>query len=376
MPQGGIGYPRNLTSWDDNDWMMGLYRLTTFIANVKDYGAKGDGATDDAAAIQAAVDALPAGYGGIVFLPPGQYVVGSQITLPSTKRGVFRGQGPRATELQLKAAATNDILLVDGQFWRVEDLSIDGNFPNCPGGGHGIKVANTKVWLSNLWVSNCKLNGIYVVGTGGQTAHAAFLSNVYCNTNQQDGIEFGAFAFDAQCVNVWSGANVRDGIRVGSSNVALTNCHAWGNTANGLHIMGVDATRANACYFETNSGRGIRLESGSRYSAFNACVIRGNTGGQGLYVFGATSVLNTMAGCVVYNNGSGAGVRVDTATDFTIAGCTFFDNQGGKTQTHAVDSVNGADRVTISGSSIRAANHLTGSTNLVGAANVLTGNQA
>lgn len=50
------------------------------MTNVKDFGAKGDGATDDTAAIQAAIDSL-AGVGGMVYFPAGDYVVSSQITV-------------------------------------------------------------------------------------------------------------------------------------------------------------------------------------------------------------------------------------------------------------------------------------------------------
>jgi len=41
--------------------------------NVQDYGAVGDGTTDDTAAIQAAIDASVAAGGGTVYLPPGEY---------------------------------------------------------------------------------------------------------------------------------------------------------------------------------------------------------------------------------------------------------------------------------------------------------------
>ena len=43
------------------------------ILNVKDYGAKGDWATDDSAAIQAAMDACHAAGGGVVYFPWGLY---------------------------------------------------------------------------------------------------------------------------------------------------------------------------------------------------------------------------------------------------------------------------------------------------------------
>ena len=48
---------------------------TDFIANVKDYGAKGDGQADDTAAIQNAINAIAAQGGGIVDIPAGTYRV-------------------------------------------------------------------------------------------------------------------------------------------------------------------------------------------------------------------------------------------------------------------------------------------------------------
>ncbi|MDO4699198.1 MAG: right-handed parallel beta-helix repeat-containing protein [Moraxella sp.] len=49
--------------------------VTDFVANAKDYGAKGDGKTDDTAAIQKAVDAVAEKGGGIVDIPAGTYLV-------------------------------------------------------------------------------------------------------------------------------------------------------------------------------------------------------------------------------------------------------------------------------------------------------------
>ena len=49
--------------------------------NPRDYGAKGDGTTDDTAAIQQALDAA-AKAGGQVLLPPGRYVVAGSLRIP------------------------------------------------------------------------------------------------------------------------------------------------------------------------------------------------------------------------------------------------------------------------------------------------------
>ncbi len=49
--------------------------------NVKDFGAKGDGVTDDTAAIQTALDSMEGG--GIVYIPAGDYVVKGTLFIPN-----------------------------------------------------------------------------------------------------------------------------------------------------------------------------------------------------------------------------------------------------------------------------------------------------
>ena len=64
--------------------------------NVMDFGATGDGVTDDAAAIQSAIDAIGA-QGGVVYLPGGEFLIQSPLTLPS--RAVLRGVDSLSTHL-------------------------------------------------------------------------------------------------------------------------------------------------------------------------------------------------------------------------------------------------------------------------------------
>jgi hypothetical protein len=81
------------------------------VINVKDHGAKGDGQTDDTAAIRKALEAVAlARTGAIVFFPDGTYVI-SGVLFVHTSRTVLRGQSRNGTRLlftkPLSSYATN-----------------------------------------------------------------------------------------------------------------------------------------------------------------------------------------------------------------------------------------------------------------------------
>jgi hypothetical protein len=97
--------------------------------NVKAYGAKGDGTTDDTAAISSAITA--ANGVGEVFLPPGTYIVrGLTITTPNT-RIIGTGTG---SVLKLKAESTGDgmpmVYVTTGDGAQFSNLYFDGNKAN------------------------------------------------------------------------------------------------------------------------------------------------------------------------------------------------------------------------------------------------------
>lgn len=75
--------------------------------SVKDYGAKGDGTTDDTTAIQAAVTAAQAfasGTGATVFFPPGTYLITSTVNIAG--HWVYlQGTGPKATKIKFVPTA-------------------------------------------------------------------------------------------------------------------------------------------------------------------------------------------------------------------------------------------------------------------------------
>lgn len=67
----------------------------SLVFNVKDYGATGDGVTDDGTAIASAISALSAAGGGQLFLPRGTYRVTSSLSIPSN--AMVYGEGTDST---------------------------------------------------------------------------------------------------------------------------------------------------------------------------------------------------------------------------------------------------------------------------------------
>jgi hypothetical protein len=104
------------------------------IFNVKDYGALGDGSTDDAVAVQTAVTAvLASSTGGVLYFPSGTYIIGTQITIPNTaaKFLVMRGDGASSTITNAAGLAGTAIFYVGGAsastgYFRFENFRVKG----------------------------------------------------------------------------------------------------------------------------------------------------------------------------------------------------------------------------------------------------------
>ena len=106
------------------------YRSTSGLPySVKWFGAKGDGTTDDTAAIQAAISATQAAGGGAVWFPAGTYHITD--TLNITAGGVtLQGSGTGSTVLSFANGASDCIVMNSGttQLYRshVKDMTITG----------------------------------------------------------------------------------------------------------------------------------------------------------------------------------------------------------------------------------------------------------
>jgi Pectate lyase superfamily protein len=139
--------------------------------SVKDFGAAGDGFTDDTAAVQAALDA---GAGGMVLAPRGTYLTRT-LTMPNNTRLV--GAGMRLTVFRLKAGTNADLLTHSGSggsHASIESLTLDGNYVGNP-------VGRSLYWITDDGTDGPALTLRDVVLTGGagdERGNSSFVSGL------------------------------------------------------------------------------------------------------------------------------------------------------------------------------------------------------
>lgn len=146
------------------------------IINVKDYGAKGDGETDDTQAIKAAIAAMKqrkvlvgtsTTAGPLLYFPYGVYLIGEQLTVSWAQRvGVFLDGAI------VRATAAMDAMLYIDNCWMEGCFLEGGCFDMGRLASVGVQVtgSNNKFYINNVTIKNVGQNhiGLYL-GKDGES---------------------------------------------------------------------------------------------------------------------------------------------------------------------------------------------------------------
>jgi hypothetical protein len=230
------------------------------VINVMDYGAKGDGSTDDASAINAAITACPSG--GTVFFPVptgGSYIVGATIVVSNfiTLAGVHGVNNLVANAavgcvIRQKNGANLDAVIGTTAWYNsgssgdlcieIKDITVDGNYSNQTGGlGYGIAHSCWRMRVENCWIIRTRSSGIYFTNNSRtNTIITGGLSETYYVNNiiafaQNHGFE----TFE----NAGATGNLTDGFFLNNVvqhplNDALHLVDGGGWNINGNHVYG------------------------------------------------------------------------------------------------------------------------------------------
>ncbi len=271
--------------------------------NVKNYGAKGDGVTNDTAAIQNTINAASnAGTGNIVYCPAGTYRValvssGNALTLKSN----MTFQMDNAAEIRLDNAGNlTNYSVLDGN--HIHDVNILGGIVT------GDKYIHT--------------------GTTGEQGHGV---NFYsCYNILIDGVKSqkcwgDGFNFDGNNVteaynftirNCISNDNRRQGLSIQCCNIATVTNNTFSNTKGTSPQGGIDLEPWNSAQTVTNV-------------TITGNTMTGNVGG-GMVAGGSAGRVtgNTISNNNISSN-PGNGFWIDSCQNFTVTDNTINSNRGG-----------------------------------------------
>lgn len=234
-------------------------RLRDFVS-VKDFGAVGDGVTDDTAAIQAALDAA-----AHVFVPEGAYLITSTVTVPSRKRLEFEGGWANLTSqvplarLIKSASMTTTALVIEARAVVTGGgvIGVAGNT------GDNVQLRSNSAKLIDFFTSGAGRDGVRVGEDGVYVnSNSTVIERVWSRENGRHGFyvhqgvgnpSFGDAADTNQgtmlhCIAV---ANGGDGIKIGHAYwVTVINALTEINQGYGLHLSGALAIVGGANYPE------------------------------------------------------------------------------------------------------------------------------
>lgn len=131
------------------------------VVNVRDFGAVGDGVTDDTEAIEAA---LAAGAGKTVFFPRGNYIVNGETNFSIQANTAILGAGWQTTAITTvnETGQLPYLFLVTGDNVSIEGLSFDGGRPETKKdqllGRQGLVEYNGVYGYSGLTVNKCYIH--------------------------------------------------------------------------------------------------------------------------------------------------------------------------------------------------------------------------
>lgn len=127
---------RRWSNGDPYELSVAALRAGIATANVRDYGAIGDGVADDTAAIQDALDSLTV-RGGRLYFPSGEYRTTAALVVPAFVHlfGDRTTVTTKGSVIRLRDSNVNLFNIADGD-WCIENLVLWGNAGSAAGTGH------------------------------------------------------------------------------------------------------------------------------------------------------------------------------------------------------------------------------------------------
>jgi hypothetical protein len=232
------------------------------VFNVLEYGATGDGTTDDTDAVNAAIAAIPTTGntpGGVLYFPRGHYRLDQIDDIPDYT--TVMGDGPTSTRLDFQDQASGNGLSTAGTSYFVvfKDFLLQSAY------AHGIHADNmSQGRFENVFVRWCGTDGIYIDNSSYQIT----LENVRTDSNDGMGLNIEGFVTSIFCQNVFARLNGSHGFRINDAvYTRLANCSSDQNTGNGYIASNVTCLTLAGCSAEKNTKSAIKFAASDAIAA-------------------------------------------------------------------------------------------------------------
>lgn len=285
------------------------------IVSVKDFGAKGDGVTDDTAAIQAAITKVFSEELGTLYFPAGTYNITKPLYLWGsnnyTKPGVsIVGAGVGVTTICKTGAGTPN----DGSWNKnTNSVVILSPYP-----------ANTSGAPTTTGTYNCSISGMTLTSAGANKAdHGVYLKDDFGQIKIKNLCVLGTVNSITWDANVWL------------TEVSTTSLHPQ---VNGLYMSrsGTSITLTDV-YVLGGSGIGFNLQA--VYSVANSIAVEGFTGHPIMFRFSQWTLNGTGIECP---NASGYAIAAENDSSIVLNSTLLLSPKGFKCSTTSTLVVNGA----------------------------------
>lgn len=231
------------------------------VANVLDYGAVGDGVTNDTAAIQAAIDS------GIhnVYFPEGTYKV-TALTIASGTAVTLFGDNPFNTKIS-SSSATGDILTVNAWYSEIMGLGITSSVTRT--GDCNVVLAGAHCKMDNCRITNDYI-GVKMSGVACRITNSLFEGSTAATLHRIWATGGDTSQIIDNCL--LSQATATNGIYVDNSAALIISNTSVLDQGSCLRIQpgsgqSVFSLKAVSCFFDTAT-RGIAIVPGSGGSVY------------------------------------------------------------------------------------------------------------
>lgn len=343
--------------------------------NVKDYGAAGDGVTDDTAEFAAAIAA-----GDAIYIPDGTYLISAALAITSSKR-IFSDSGDAT--IKLAASMSANLFDITGSDVKFSNFKVDGDGTQTNAIFH-LKTATAS--MARIYVDDVIASDCYRFMDDDNSTGVATSIFIYRSQHKQPKEraiylrDVSAYLFvnrfDVDYVGVTAASSNVPGIEVqNNAGCEFMSVNVTGGTIasmsgrHGFRFLNCAAVWNTLCMADTMGGRGFSYETvtglhldqitsslcdlhgiymtgcntvmGEKFYAGGRNALAGTATQHGLYITGSSDLIN-LTGVNTQSN-TGDGVRIDGLSIAGICSLRASSNTGRGYKTAGTASIlNGA----------------------------------